>query len=132
MSKTAAIRTGNLSKGLDLMFTMSCVGVVFSSSRHPSLRRKKSNGVRILTPRDVYGRGVILPTPRQLHPHLTPAHSPANLATHHFSTGLMAASAHKRCGAHDAAFREYERLLNQSRDPSQRIECKPTIWSTIS
>ncbi len=70
---------------------------------------------------------VILSTPRQSHPYLTPAHSTANLATHHFPTGFMAASAHKRCGAHDAAFREYERLLDQSRDPSKRIECKSTI-----
>ena len=54
-----------------------------------------------------------------------PAHS-TQTSLQYFPTGFATASAHKRCGAHDAAFREYERLLDQLRDPSQRIECEST------
>jgi len=44
--------------------------------------------------------------------------------------GFMSASAHKRCGANDAAFHEYERLLDQARDPLQRIECLRCLVAT--
>lgn len=38
--------------------------------------------------------------------------------------GFMIADSHKRCGAYDAAFHEYERLLDKCKDRLQRIECK--------
>ena len=36
----------------------------------------------------------------------------------------MVAASHEKCGAHEAAFHEYERLLDRCKDRLQRIECK--------
>jgi hypothetical protein len=49
-------------------------------------------------------------------------------AMNHIAPGFMVADSHKRCGAPDAAFHEYDRLLHRCKDRLQRIECKFPIF----
>lgn len=92
-----------------------CVeGVVISSSKLPSYSQKKSSGVS-----NTFG-SVNAKLPRLFRLSNTYFYDWQHILFH---KGFMVASAHKRCGDHDVAFREYEKLQDQFPENEKVLRC---------